>query len=710
MNASLLVELFCEELPPKALQRLGDAFADGVRSQLLAKGFLEAASAVTAFATPRRLAVRITDVREKSPDTPKRDKLLPVSIAFDAAGNAQPPLLKKLASLGLSEADIPNLKRESDGKAEALFHEHVAPGVALDAVLEGVVRDAIARLPIPKVMSYQLADLSTVQFVRPAHRLVALHGKRVLPISVLGLTAGNRTLGHRFLAKQPEVTIPDADHYEAALEHVGRVVASYGARRQRIVDQLAASAKGDVVIQPDALLDEVNALVEWPVVVEGRFDEAFLEVPQECLILTMQLNQKYFAVADAAGKLRNRFLLVSNLEAEDSSKIIGGNERVLRARLADAKFFYDTDRKQPLASRLDLLKPVVYHNKLGSQFERVQRIASLAKYIAGRIEGDAALVPALTLAAERAATLAKCDLVTGMVGEFPELQGVMGGYYARHDGEAEAVAQAIDLQYRPRLDAAALTGADGKINKVAAAVYLAERLETLVGIWGIGLQPTGEKDPFGLRRAALGVIDVVELLGESAAKLELREAMAWVKAEFPAGALPADGKLILDIEDFIYERYRNQLAQDADRAAVDAVLALRPNLADARKRLAAVVEFRGLAEAEALAAANKRIGNILKKAEGATGEVDPALLQDDAEVALYTAIAKAKPASDTLFKHGNYAEALKALAHLRGPVDAFFNDVMVMAENPQLRANRIALLRWLHTTMNRVADLARLAG
>ncbi|WP_085316995.1 glycine--tRNA ligase subunit beta [Derxia lacustris] len=703
MNASLLVELFCEELPPKALQRLGDAFADGVRSQLVAKGFLEPTSVVTAFATPRRLAVRITDTRAKSPDTPKRDKLLPVSIAFDAAGKPQPPLLKKLAALGLSEADIPALKREPDGKAEALFHEHVAPGVTLDSVLEAVVRDALARLPIPKVMSYQLADLSTVQFVRPAHRLVALHGKRVLPISVLGLESGNRTLGHRFLAKQPEVLIPDADHYEAALEHVGRVVASFDGRRARIVEQLAAKAGGDVVIQPDALLDEVNGLVEWPVVVEGHFDEVFLEVPQECLILTMQLNQKYFAVADAAGKLRNRFLLVSNLEAEDSSKIVGGNERVLRARLADAKFFYDTDRKQPLASRLDLLKPVVYHNKLGSQFERVQRIASLARFIAGRIGADEAL-------AQRAATLAKCDLVTGMVGEFPELQGVMGGYYARHDGENELVAQAIDLQYRPRLDAAALATADGGINTVAAAVYLADRIEALVGIWGIGLQPTGEKDPFGLRRAALGVIDVVELLGAAAAKLELRETMAWVKAEFPAGALPADGKLIAEIEDFIYERYRNQLAQDGDRAAVDAVLALRPNLAEARTRLAAVIEFRGLAEAEALAAANKRIGNILKKAEGAPVELDPGLLQDPAEIALYTAIAKAKPASDTLFKHGNYAEALKALAHLRGPVDAFFNDVMVMAENPQLRANRIALLRWLHQTMNRVADLARLAG
>ncbi len=698
MNAPLLVELFCEELPPKALKKLGDAFAEGVRAKLQALGFLEADSAATAFATPRRLAVRIANVRERSPDTPKKDKVLPVSVAFGADGKPQPPLLKKLAALGLSEADIPKLTRAPDGKAEALFYESVAPGQPLGAVLQGVVEEAIAKLPIPKVMSYQLADLSTVQFVRPAHHLVALHGSAVVPIEVLGLKADRHTLGHRFISRAVGglVTFASADDYEAELERSGGVIASFDARRAKIVAALQARAGQDQVIMPDALLDEVTALVEWPVVVEGHFEAAFLDVPQECLILTMQLNQKYFALADAAGKLRNRFLLVSNLQADDDSLVRGGNERVLRARLADAKFFYDTDLKQPLDTRLEGLKSVVYHNKLGSTYQRVERIRKIARYVAQQ-------VGASIDHADRAALLSKCDLLTGMVGEFPELQGIMGAYYARHDGEHADVCEAVGLQYAVRIED------DAKPSLVALTNYIAERAEVLVGIWGIGLQPTGEKDPFALRRAALGLIRGFELLGPAGAKLDLGAVLGFAASTFEAGVLKAE--TLAEVADFIYERYRNQLAGLLDRAAVEAVIALRPALQEVVARVRAVVEFSKLPEAESLAAANKRIGNILKKAEGTdAAKVDAVLFTEAAEKALAQAVDAARPNVDALYAHGDYAASLSALAALRAPVDAFFNDVMVMADDPAVRANRIALLGALHGLMNRVADLARLAG
>jgi len=704
MNAPLLVELFCEELPPKALKKLGDAFAEGVRAKLQALGFLEADSVATAFATPRRLAVRIANVRERSPDTPKKDKVLPISVAFAADGKPQPPLLKKLAALGLSEADIPKLTRAPDGKAEALFYESVAPGQPLAAVLQGAVEEAIAKLPIPKVMSYQLADLSTVQFVRPAHHLVALHGAKVVPITILGLKADQRTLGHRFVSRAVGglLTIASADSYETDLEHNGGVIASFDARRAKIVRDLQARAGQDVVIMPDALLDEVTALVEWPVVVEGHFEETFLDVPQECLILTMQLNQKYFALSDQSGKLRNRFLLVSNLQTEDESLIRGGNERVLRARLADAKFFYDTDRKQRLDTRLEGLKSVVYHNKLGSTYQRVERIRKVARYVAEQIGADIAN-------ADRAALLAKCDLLTGMVGEFPELQGIMGAYYARHDGESADVCEAVGLQYAVRIEDGA------KPSLVALANYIAERAEVLVGIWGIGLQPTGEKDPFALRRAALGLIRGFELAGASTAQsgtpstLDLNTVLAYAATTFEAGVLKPE--TLTEVTDFIFERYRNQLAGVFDRAAVDAVIALRPALQEVVARVRAVIEFSKLPEAESLAAANKRIGNILKKAEGTgAAKVDATLFAEAAEKALAQAVDAARPNVDALYAHGDYAASLSALAALRAPVDAFFNDVMVMADDPAVRANRIALLGSLHDLMNRVADLAKLAG
>jgi glycyl-tRNA synthetase beta chain len=456
------------------------------------------------------------------------------------------------------------------------------------------------------------------------------------------------------------------------------------------------AAGADSLVMPQALIDEVTALVEWPVTLAAEFEPEFLEVPQECLILTMQLNQKYFALTGADGRLRNRFLLVSNLAARDPARIVEGNQRVLRARLSDARFFYDTDRKQPLAERLPQLDQVTYHNKLGSVRARSARVEAIAAHIAGQIGAD-------VTQATRAAQLAKCDLVTGMVGEFPELQGVMGAYYAIHDGEAASVARAIGLQYRPRLTADELAG-----DAVVASLYLADRLEALVGIWGIGLAPTGEKDPYALRRAALGVIDALQGLGTRAASVDLREWLSFALQTFAANVIAAG--TVEAVLDFIYERARNLLAVDHERATVDAVIALRPSFSDIAPRVAAVTAFRALPEAEALAAANKRIGNILRKSAASNAVLDDALMHEPAERALADALISIRPKSTERYDAGDYAAALQTLAQLRVPVDAFFDDVMVMADDPAVRANRLALLAELHGLMNRVADLSRLAA
>ncbi|CAN5184357.1 glycine--tRNA ligase subunit beta [soil metagenome] len=700
MSAALLVELLCEELPPKALQRLSDALASGLAERLVASGFVARDAKVEAFGTPRRLAVRIAGVKSRSPDTARSDKLLPVSIGLAGDGAPTAPLVKKLAALGLGPEAAAGLRRSGEGKNEALWYDYTAPGRDLQTALGELLQGALDALPVVKVMTYQLADLSSVRFVRPVHRLVALLGADIVPIRVLGLDAGRSTIGHRFLSSG-EVDIAHADRYEAALL-AAKVVVSFDARRAIIVAGLEAAARGDAVVRPLALLDEVTAIVEWPVVLAADFEARFLEVPQECLILTMQLNQKYFAPTGPDGALRNRFLLVSNLEAADPKHIVEGNQRVLRARLADAQFFYDTDRKQPLVTRLDALGQITYHNKLGTVRARVERIEVLAATLAATLGADVDQ-------ARRAARLAKCDLVTGMVGEFPELQGVMGAYYARHDGESEAVAHAIGLQYRPRIDLAAL----GPEPAIPASLYLADRIEALVGIWGIGLAPTGEKDPYALRRAALGVIDALQALGPRAAAIDLPTLLGVAESTFADGTLAAGtGAAVID---FIYERARHLLAADHERATVDAVIAVRPAFHDIAPRVAAVTAFRALPEAEALAAANKRIGNILRQnADDASAlqrkPLSDALISEPAERALAEALVGIRPQSSERYDAGDYSAALQALATLRVPVDAFFDDVMVMADDPAVRANRIALLADLHGLMNRVADLSRLAA
>ena len=706
---NLLVELFVEELPPKALKKLGDVFAAQLCEQLRAQGLASSDSVATPFASPRRLAAHITHVVAKAADKAVQQKLMPVSVGLDAQGLATPALLKKLQGLGADVSDparaVAALRKAPDGKAEALFYDSQVDGATLDEGLQQALTQTLAQLPVPKMMSYQLETdcelpgWSSVHFVRPVHGLLALHGDTVVPVKALGLTAGNVTQGHRFEALKSPVQVPDADQYAQTLLRDGAVIASFGDRRFAIVQQLAQAAErlgpGFEVLMDDALLDEVTALVERPNVLTCAFEQEFLEVPQECLILTMKANQKYFPLVDTHGKLTNQFLVVSNISPADASFVIGGNERVVRPRLSDAKFFFDQDCKKTLESRVAGLDKVVYHNKLGSQGERVLRVRAIATGIA-HLLGDAALAAQ----ADKAAQLAQTDLVTDMVGEFPELQGIMGAYYARHDGLGADIADAIEDHYKPRFAGDSLPR-----NPVGVVVALADKLETLVGMFGIGNLPTGDKDPFALRRHALGVI---RMLVEKDLPLDLSALLA--------AATPAFGHRIVDasaaLTDFIFDRLAGTLREQGYSALeVDAVLALRPQrLCDVPRRLAAVRAFTALPEAPALAAANKRISNILKKAGEVDAHVSPLLLVEPAETALVASMQAVLPQAQAQFEAHDYTAALQILAALGTPVDAFFEGVMVNAEAIDLRLNRLGLLKTLHVAMNQVADLSRLAA
>ena len=698
-HRNLLVELLVEELPPKALLRLGEAFGSALLASLQAQGLAGESTVLTRYATPRRLAAHLTDVAARAPDQPHSTKLMPSAVALDAQGRPTPALLKKLAALGAGEAAVPGLRRALDGKADALFLDSVRPGATLAAGLQKALEEALARLPIPKVMQYQLADgWSSVHFVRPAHGLVALHGDAVVPVSVLGLAAGRATRGHRFESARDTIDLSDADGYERQLHEQGAVVASFEARRAEIERQLQreASALGLSPVHDPALLDEVTALVERPNVLHCRFEPQFLAVPQECLILTMKANQKYFPLLDGEGRLTSHFLVVSNIRPADPARIVEGNERVVRPRLADAKFFFDQDRKRTLASRLPGLAKVVYHGRLGSQGERVERVRTIAREIGRRLGGLA-----LADLADEAATLAKADLLTDMVGEFPELQGVMGSYYARHDGLRDSVADAIEDHYKPRFAGDALPRGE-----VGLAVALADKLETLAGLFGIGQLPTGDKDPFALRRHALGI---VRMLVERDLPLDVAELTAVAFSAFPE----THGQAQAEVQHFVVERLVGALREQGYSAReVDAVVALRPRRwGEIPRRLAAVRAFAELPEAAALAAANKRVGNILKKSDGGeqAAPLDPALLRESAEKALAQALADTVPQADAAFERGDFSASLQQLAALRDPVDAFFDGVMVNVDDERLRANRLALLQGLHAAMNRVADLARLA-
>lgn len=692
-SATLLVELLTEELPPKALPRLSEVFADKIMNGLLQHHLKprEVADACR-FATPRRLAVTIGGVLAEAPSREVTEKVMPVAVALDAEGRPTPALLKKLEAKGIPVTEVAKFERRLDGKAEALFYTAVVPGAKLAEVLAGIVQEAVKALPIPKLMRWGDGE---ALFVRPVHRLVMIHGAEVVPGRVLDLESGRSTMGHRFMSRG-EIEIATAVAYEEALRAEGKVIASFEERRAEIDQQLQAEAarQGARLGEYADLLDEVTALVEHPTVYVGRFEDEFLAVPQECLILTMRANQKYFPLFDGDGKLLSRFLIVSNMALKDPANIITGNQRVVRPRLSDARFFFEQDRKARLDSRLPKLGAVVYHNKLGSQLERVERLARLAGIIAGHLKADVAL-------AERAARLAKADLVTDMVGEFPELQGIMGRYYALHDGEDPRVADAIQSHYQPRFAGDALPAGN-----VACAAALADKLDALAGFFGIGQIPTGDKDPFGLRRAALGVL---RILLETPLPVDLATLIRDAAAGFKPGLLtaPVEGPLL----DFMLERLKNLLREAGHgQDGVDAVLALAPTRIDlVPPKLAAVAEFQKLPEAVALAAANKRIVNILRKAEGAINEADVALLQEDAEKALFHAMVEVAPLARSHFQNEDYTDALRVLAGLRGAVDRFFDEVMVMADEPLIRHNRLAMLRQLAGLMNQVADISRLS-
>ncbi len=697
MTETLLVELFTEELPPKALRQLGEAFAEGLHKQLTRRDLLDPNSARTWYATPRRLAARLTEARDKSPDRSFDQKLVPAKVGFDKKGKATPALLKKLAAVGHDESVVGDILRRDDGKIEMLYLPSVASGQSIQAGLEEALNDVIEQLPIPKVMTYQVAGgTESVKFVRPAHGLVTLWGSKVLPVRTLGLVGSNVTHGHRFLGER-DIVLAHADDYEKSLRDKGKVVASFNARRSAIEDQLQSKASelGSVFQHDDALLDEVTALVEWPVVYAADFDKEFLSVPQECLILTMRTNQKYFPLFDDEGNLTERFLLVSNMEIADPVNIVEGNRRVVRPRLADARFFFDTDRKSRLESLVPKMGNVIYHNRLGTQLERVQRIRKLAGSIAERMGTDVD-------ATERAAWLCKADLLSEMVGEFPELQGVMGRYYALHDGENEKVADAIEQHYRPRFSNDAVPE-----DNIAASVALADKIDTLVGIFGIGLVPTGEKDPFALRRQALGVL---RILIEKQLPLDLMQLLELAHAQFP-GEMLADS-VAVDLHAFMLDRLRGYLRENGFSAdEIEAVLSQSPTRIDlVMPRIAAVREFRQLPEAESLSAANKRIRNILRKAQDVGTAPELALLQEPAEKNLFGTVNKLLPQVTSLVEAEDYADALKLLAGVRTEVDTFFDEVMVMTEEPMTRNNRLALLAQLEQLMNRVADISKLAA
>lgn len=667
-RATLLVELLTEELPPKSLRALSEAFVQGVIGALDKAQLAQAAgSGKRVFATPRRLALLIPEVLGRAQD--RETELSGPSVK--APEQAVAGFARKAG------VDVARLERRSTPKGEVYVARVAVKGAVLDALLASMVEQALKGLPVAKLMRWGSGE---ARFVRPVHGLVMLHGNRVVPGTVLGVQSGATTRGHRFMS-EGAIELKHADEYERRLLDEGKVIADFAARRAQIERQLdqAAAREGGALGEHAGLLDEVTALVEHPSVYVGRFDAAFLEVPQECLILTMRQNQKYFPLFDEAGRLQPKFLIVSNMQPADPRHIVGGNERVIRPRLEDARFFYNQDRKTRLEARVPQLAKVVYHSKLGSQLDRVQRIQLLAGRIARFLGTDAAL-------SERAAWLAKADLQTGMVGEFPELQGTMGRYYALHDGEPGQVADAIEAHYRPRFAGDRLPE-----HPVACAVALADKLDALQGLFSIGQAPTGDKDPFGLRRAALGVI---RILAERGVALPMREML---KDE--------------SLKSFLFERARGYFEEQGYSAnEVEAVLSLRPERLDlVPKQLEAVRAFAALPEAESLAAANKRIGNILKQAASVPEGFDPALLVLPEEKQLASVFQKMKPDVDGAFGRLDYTGALRALASLKAPVDAFFDKVMVMDKDAKVRDNRIGFLGSLHGTMNRIADLSKLA-
>jgi glycyl-tRNA synthetase beta chain len=710
---SLLVELGTEELPPKALDELSAAFLRGICDGLAKRGIEAALDEASAWCSPRRLAVHVPRVAAMQPEQSVERRGPAVSAALDAQGQPSKALTGFAQSCGVDVAQLEKL--ETDKGAWFVFRA-VKPGRTLAALLPEIVDEALKNLPIPRPMRWADHDYA---FVRPAHWLVMLHGADIVDGEVLGLRSGRKSRGHRFMHPQP-VHVADADGWLDAMRGA-KVLADPAERRQRVRDEVARVARetGGVPRLGDSLLEEIANLTEWPVAIACGSERDFLAVPQEALVTTMETNQKFVPVFDAAGRLTEHFIGIANIESKQPAEIRKGYERVIRPRFADAKFFWDEDLKTPLASHREQLKNVTYQQALGSLWDKSMRVAELARVVANRVGVDAGI-------ATHAASLSKCDLLTRMVGEFPELQGVMGRYYASHDGEQPEVAVALDSYYQPRF------ARDGiAADRLGQVLAVAERLDTLAGIFAVGMKPSGNKDPFALRRAALGL---ARTLIEGKLELNLRavfiEALELQSdAAFQAGVKPGkDGKppaidvgqrrtaLTSELIDFVLDRLRGYYAEQGCPAeAFEAVLAVRPDtLPDFDRRLRAVVEFGGLPEAASLAAANKRVANILRKQAEETGEavpareVDPAHFESDAERALAEALEAADRETSEALGRGDYTSVLKRLAQLQAPVDAFFEQVLVNAENPAVRRNRLALLGRLKAGFGAVADIALL--
>lgn len=687
-SRDLLIEIGCEELPPLALPALSQAFEQSVVKGFEALGFESLRS--RCYATPRRLALLLFDVPERQADRVVERRGPALQAAFDAKGNPTKAALGFARSCGV---EMDAIERLEDDKGGWLYFKTTQAGQQTRDCIATIVEQALSELPIPKRMRWGSGN---AEFVRPVHWVVLLFGREVVEAGLLGVNSGNETRGHRFHHPQ-HIVIEQPRDYESRLLD-GKVIADFGKRREKIKQQVldAAESLGERVdLKADEeLLEEVTALVEWPVAITCSFEEKFLQVPAEALVSTMKENQKYFPAYDDSGRLTAHFITISNLESLDPQKVREGNERVIRPRLADAAFFWEQGRKQPLESYNEKLKMVVFQNKLGTVYEKAERVSRLAAEIAKRIDADPAQ-------AARAGLLSKADLMTEMVFEFPRLQGIMGRYYALHSKESEAVAVAIEEHYMPRFAADRLPE-----TACGQSVALADKLDTLVGIFAVGQKPTGEKDPFALRRAALGVLKIII---DKQLPLDLHESLMLAAQAMPA-AVNA-GKVVNEVFDFVMTRLRAEYEGGGfTPQQVEAVMACRPTRPlDFDMRIRAVKAFSGLPEAESLAAANKRIANILKKTESRTGvEVNTALLKEPAEKALYKSIQEVLPEVDPLCAAGDYEAALKKLAALREPVDRFFDSVLVMAEDSKLKANRLSLLQVLNNLFTRIADISHL--
>ena len=691
MSKDFLVEIGTEELPPKALRSLMEAFGEnlstGIDDARLAHGD------VHTYASPRRLAVLVESLAAAQKDRKVEQKGPPVSVAFDDDGNPKPAATAFAARCGVA---VDELERAQTDKGEWLIFNTVEEGKAAAELLPDIIERALAALPIPRRMRWGAGD---AEFVRPVHWIVLLHGKELIDASIMGIRAGRESRGHRFHSSGA-VPITKPGNYLKALEQDGYVIADFAKRRSMVregVEEAAQQAGGNIV-DGESLYDEVASLVEWPVPIVGAFDEVYLELPREVVVSTLTGHQRYFPVADGNDRLLPHFVTVANIESKDPEQVIEGNERVIRPRLADAAFFWNNDRKKTLTSREEALRDVVYQRGLGSVFDKTQRIARLATWVAKALGADAATV-------ERAAVLAKCDLVTGMVGEFPDLQGTMGRYYALADGEPDAVADAIAEHYQPRF-----AGDELPASQAGQILAVADKLDTLAGIFSIGKKPSGNRDPFGLRRAALGI---VRILVECGIDVDLKAMITRAVKEQPSGKADKD-ELATELYGFITDRLRRYFL-DRDSGlrteTFDAVMARQPaSLVDFDRRLAAVQTFARLEQAESLAAANKRIANILRKAGNPEGlKVTKARFEDDAEKTLYNALTNAREKVTPMLEQRRYAEILNELAGLREPVDQFFDDVMVMADDEAVRNNRLALLGELRALFLDVADISRLS-